>query len=390
MTEMMNSKGAGLVYVSPASVAQEWTPDNRLWLRPLSIAPLSELAATLPEYEYLPLAGGSLGFTHLDMVMRRDEGYIAARVTIEGARQIAGEAAEAQLEALSRPRAAFAGLEMDRPHIMGIVNVTPDSFSDGGRFLGAEAAIAHGQQMAVAGATILDIGGESTRPGAEPVTRDKELSRITPVISALSADGHLISADTRHAAVMGPAMGAGARIINDVSGFTEDGAAAVMGKAHAETSDVCAIAMHMQGTPPTMQDNPRYGFAPVEVFEVLSDHIDRLVAAGLPRGNIAVDPGFGFGKTPVHNAELLRWTALFHGLGVPVLIGVSRKSSIPKLATRGGINNSGASDYGGTADERLGGSLALTLVATAQGAQLIRTHDVAETMQAVAVQRGIG
>ena len=390
MTEMMNSDEAGLVYVSPASVAQEWTPDNRLWLRPLSIAPLSELAATPPEYEYLLLAGGPLGFTHLDMVTRRDEGYIAARVTIEGARQIAGEAAEAQLEALSRPRAAFAGLEMDRPHIMGIVNVTPDSFSDGGRFLGAEAAIAHGRQMAAAGATILDIGGESTRPGAEPVTREEELARITPVISALSADGHLISADTRHAAVMGPAMGAGARVINDVSGFTEDGAAEVMAKAHAETSDVCAIAMHMQGTPATMQDNPRYGFAPVEVFEVLSDHIDRLVAAGLPRGNIAVDPGFGFGKTPVHNAELLRWTALFHGLGVPVLIGVSRKSSIPKLATRGGMNNSGAGDYGGTADERLGGSLALTLVATAQGAQLIRTHDVAETMQAVAVQRGIG
>ena len=185
-------------------------------------------------------------------------------------------------------------------------------------------------------------------------------------------------------------MKAGARVINDVSGFTDHGAAAVMAKAHAETSDVCAIAMHMQGTPATMQDNPHYGFAPVEVFEVLSGHLDRLVAAGLPRANIAVDPGFGFGKTPVHNAELIRWTALFHGLGVPVLIGVSRKSSIPKLAARGGMNNSGAGDYGRTADERLGGSLALTLEATAQGAQLIRTHDVPETVQAVAVQRGIG
>ena len=390
MTEMMNSDEAGLVYVSPASVAQEWTPDNRLWLRPLSIAPLSELAATPPEYEYLPLAGGPLGFTHLDMVTRRDEGYIAARVTIEGARQIAGEAAEAQLEALSRPRPAFAGLEMDRPHIMGIVNVTPDSFSDGGRFLGAEAAIAHGRQMAAAGATMLDIGGESTRPGAAPVTRDEELSRITQVITALAADGHLISADTRHADVMGPALGAGARIINDVSGFTDPGAAEVMGRAYAEDGDVWAIAMHMQGTPATMQDNPTYGFAPVEVYEVLSGHIDRLVAAGLPRGHIAVDPGFGFGKTPVHNAELIRWTALFHGLGVPVLIGVSRKSSIPKLAARGGMTNSGAGDYGTSSDDRLAGGLALTLEATAQGAQLIRTHDVAETVQAVAVQRGIG
>ena len=385
-----DKNNAGLVYVSPVSFAQRWTPDAPLWLRPVGIAPLSELVAACSEDGYLPLAGGIQGFTHVDMVMRSDDGYIAARVTSDGARQIAGDTAEAQLDALSRPRPAFAGLPMDRPHIMGIVNVTPDSFSDGGQFLGAEAAIAHGREMAAAGATVLDIGGESTRPGAAPVTRDEELSRITPVISALSADGHLISADTRHTDVMGPALGAGARIINDVSGFTEDGAAEVMGKAYADTSDIWAIAMHMQGTPATMQDNPTYGFAPVEVFEVLAGHIDRLVAAGLPRANIAVDPGFGFGKTPVHNAELIKWTALFHGLGVPVLIGVSRKSSIPKLATRGGMNNCGAGDYGSSSDDRLAGGLALTLEATAQGAQFIRTHDVAETVQAVAVQRGIG
>ena len=386
MTEMMNSDEAGLVYVSPASFAQNWTPKKQLWLRPVGFAPVSELAAALPETDYLPVAGGRKGFTHIDMVTRGDEGYRAARVTIERAKQIAGDAAETQLEVLSRPRPAFVGLPMDRPHIMGIVNVTPDSFSDGGRFLGADAAIAHGRDMAAAGATVLDIGGESTRPGAAPVTRDDELARITPVITALSADGHLISADTRHADVMGPALAAGAKIINDVSGFTDPGAAEVMGSAYAEDSDIWAIAMHMQGTPATMQDNPAYGFAPVEVYEVLSGHIDRLVAAGLPRGHIAVDPGFGFGKTPVHNAELIRWTALFHGLGVPVLIGVSRKSSVPKLAAIGGQMG----DYGGRADERLGGSLALTLEATAQGAQFIRTHDVDETVQAVAVQRGIG
>ena len=390
MTVTTDKNNAGLVYVSPVSFAQRWTADAPLWLRPVGIAPLSELVAACSEDGYLPLAGGTQGFTHLDMVMRSDDGYIAARVTSSGARQIAGDTAEVRLEALFRPRPAFAGLPMDRPHIMGIVNVTPDSFSDGGQFLGAEAAIAHGREMAAAGATVLDIGGESTRPGAAPVTRDEELARITPVISALSADGHLISADTRHADVMGPALGAGARIINDVSGFTEDGAAEVMGKAYADTSDIWAIAMHMQGTPATMQDNPTYSFAPVEVFEVLAGHIDRLVAAGLPRGHIAVDPGFGFGKTPVHNAELIKWTALFHGLGVPVLIGVSRKSSIPKLAALGGMNNSGAGDYGSSSDDRLAGGLALTLEATAQGAQLIRTHDVAETVQAVAVQRGIG
>ena len=381
---------AGLVYLSPASFAAGWTEGQPLWLRPVGIAPLSALAAACAEQDYLPLAGGQNGFTHVDMVTRSDEGYHAARLAIDGVRQIAGGTAEVGLAALSRPRPAFAGLPMDRPHIMGIVNVTPDSFSDGGQFLAANAARTHGRAMAAAGATMLDIGGESTRPGAAPVTRDEELARITPVISALSADGHLLSADTRHAEVMGPALAAGAKIINDVSGFTGPGAAEVMGKAYAEDDDIWAIAMHMQGTPATMQDNPAYGFAPVEVYEVLSGHIDRLVAAGLPRDRIAVDPGFGFGKTPAHNAELIRWTALFHGLGVPVLIGVSRKSSIPKLAALGGMDNSGAGDYGTSSDERLAGSLALTLEATAQGAQLIRTHDVAETVQAVAVQRGIG
>ena len=386
MTVTIHKDKAGLVYLSPVSFARRWTPDAPLWLRPVGIAPLSELAAAWPEDGYLPLAGGPQGFTHIDMVTRSDDGYNAARVTIASAKQMAGGAADARLAALSAPRPAFAGLSMDQPHIMGSVNVTPDSFSDGGRFLGAEAAIAHGREMAAAGATILDIGGESTRPGAEPVTRAEELARITPVITALAADGHLISADTRHTGVMGPALGAGARIINDVSGFTGDGAAEVMGKAYAEDADVWAIAMHMKGTPATMQDNPTYGFAPVEVYEVLSGHIDRLVAAGLPRGHIAVDPGFGFGKTPSHNAELMKWTALFHGLGVPVLIGVSRKSSIPKLAAQGGQRG----DYGTSSDDRLGGGLALTLEATAQGAQLIRTHDVAETVQAVAVRKGLG
>ncbi len=393
MTAINNTEQAGLTYVGPSAFEAAFSSEAPFWLRPVGITPLAELAGVEKRADSLALAGGPLGFTHLDMVAPHNGGYCAARVTVADALKIGGQAAEAQVHALSSPRPDFAGLPMDQTHIMGIVNVTPDSFSDGGQFLGAEAAIAHGRAMGAAGATILDIGGESTRPGAEPVTREDELARITPVITALAADGHIVSADTRHTGVMGPALRAGAHIINDVSGFTDDGAPQAMGQAFADTpSRAFAIAMHMQGTPQTMQDNPAYGFAPVEVFEVLRGHVDRLVAAGLPHSHIAVDPGFGFGKTPAHNAQIINWTALFHGLGVPVLIGVSRKSSIPKLAAAGGAGNGAGRGeaYGASSDERLGGGLALTLAATQQGAQLIRTHDVAETAQAVAVQKSLG
>ena len=378
----------GLVYISPSSFAKSWFAGQRLWVRPVGIALLAELSCILTEDAVLSLAGGPYGFTHLDLVIGTSAGgYKATRVSLNEARVITGGACEGQLATISAPRPAFAGLPMDKVQVMGIVNVTPDSFSDGGQFFDKEDAIACGQAMAAAGAALLDVGGESTRPGAEPVSTEDELARITPVITALSADGHLVSADTRHVAVMGPALLAGARIINDVSGFMGKGAADLMGSAYNSDPDCAfAIAMHMQGDPQTMQDNPNYGFAPLEVFEALAGHINRLVAAGLPLSHIAADPGFGFGKTPAHNAQVVRWTSLFHGLGVPVLIGVSRKSSIPKLAALGGYDG----DYGNLAHDRLGGSLALSLAATAQGAQLIRTHDVAKTVQAITVQRGMG
>ena len=383
-----NNQQAGLVFISPASFASSWSARQGLWLRPVGIAPLNALRSVLDADSALPLAGGPYGFTHLDLVTgKKAAGYKAARVSIAEARQITKDEAAGQLAAITSSRQAFAGLPMDKVQVMGIVNVTPDSFSDGGQFFDAEDAIAHGRGMAADGATLLDVGGESTRPGAEPVSTEDELTRITPVISALAKDGHLVSADTRHTAVMGPALAAGARIINNVSGFADEGAAEVMGQTYLSApTNSFAIAMHMQGTPRTMQDNPKYGFAPIEVFDVLACHIDRLVAAGLPQSHIVVDPGFGFGKTSAHNAEMINWTSLFHGLGVPVLFGFSRKSSIPKLAALGGYDGG----YGASSDERLGGSLALTLAATAQGAQIIRTHDVAETVQAVAVQKGLG
>ncbi|MBL81608.1 MAG: dihydropteroate synthase [Rhodospirillaceae bacterium] len=381
------NKRAGLIFISPASFASTWSAGQGLWLRPVGIAPLGELHPVMDTDAVLPLAGGPYGFTHLDLVTgEATAGYQATRVSIAEARRITNDETAAQLATITCPRPAFAGLPMDRVQVMGILNVTPDSFSDGGRFCDVEAAIAHGCGMAADGAALLDVGGESTRPGAEPVSTEDELARIIPVISGLAKKGHLVSADTRHSAVMGPALAAGARIINDVSGFTDVGAAEVMGHAYLSAStNNCAIAMHMQGTPQTMQDDPEYGFVPIEVFDVLACHIDRLVAAGLPQSNIAVDPGFGFGKGPAHNAEVISWTSLFHGLGVPVLLGVSRKSSIPKLAASGGYKGG----YGELSDDRLGGSLALTLAATAQGAQIIRTHDVAETVQAVAVQKGL-
>ena len=172
---------------------------------------------------------------------------------------------------------------------------------------------------------------------------------------------------------MSQAASAGAPIINDVGGFRDDGAEALMGQLSQQTKGGYAIAMHMQGTPETMQQNPHYDFAPLDVYDWLEARIDALRTAGVPRSHIAIDPGFGFGKTPQHNLELINWTSLFHGLGVPILIGVSRKSSIAKLSKDE------------PASERLGGSLALTLPAIANGAQIIRTHDVAQTAQAITI-----
>ncbi|MEC7189487.1 MAG: dihydropteroate synthase, partial [Pseudomonadota bacterium] len=228
-----NNQQAGLVFISPASFASTWSAGQDLWLRPVGIAPLHALRDIHDIDSALPLAGGPYGFTHLDLVTgEKAAGYKAARVSVGEARQITKDEVECQLAAITGPRHAFAGLPMDRVQVMGIVNVTPDSFSDGGRFFDAEDAIAHGCGMAADGATLLDVGGESTRPGAEPVSTEDELTRIIPVISALAKEGHLVSADTCHSSVMGRALAAGARIINNVSGFTDEGAAEVMGQTY--------------------------------------------------------------------------------------------------------------------------------------------------------------
>lgn len=288
-----------------------------------------------------------------------------------------GEATElaAHIEALlSRPAPrSFAGLALDRPLLMGIVNVTPDSFSDGGLYLATDAAIEHGMTLAAQGADIVDVGGESTRPGARAVAIDEEIGRIVPVVRALAAAGLLVSIDSRNSAVMAAALAAGARIINDVSALTHDpGAMAV-----AAHSDAAIILMHSQGDPQVMQRNPRYDDAPREIYDWLQSRIDACVAAGITADRLCVDPGVGFGKSTLHNCQIIATLDLYHALAVPLLLGVSRKSFIASLSR------------GEPADRRLPGSIAAALIGLERGAQILRVHDIAETAQAVAVWRAI-
>jgi dihydropteroate synthase len=275
-----------------------------------------------------------------------------------------------RLNALQAPRAELAGLQLDRPLIMGVLNVTPDSFSDAGDHAETDVAIAAGRAMIDQGADIVDVGGESTRPRAtQPVEQD-ERARALPVIKALAGGGGTISVDTRRAAIMEDALEAGAAIINDVSALTGDPQS--MAVVAASTAPV--ILMHMQGTPETMQDDPSYQCAPLDIFDWLDGRIKACEAAGIARQRIIVDPGIGFGKTVDHNLSILRDLAVFHGLGCALAVGVSRKAFIGRL--------SGAA----APKERLPGSLAAMLHTVAQGTHIVRVHDVAETAQALAIQ----
>ncbi|MCA0201782.1 MAG: dihydropteroate synthase [Proteobacteria bacterium] len=277
-------------------------------------------------------------------------------------------ASQSWIKAYAHAPDAFAGLSLAKPILMGVVNVTPDSFSDGGQFSAPGYAIAHARALMEAGASIIDVGGESTRPGAAPIEIAEEVNRVVPVVRALAERGICVSIDTRHAAVMEAAISAGARIVNDVTALTGEGALAVVAKAN-----VAAILMHMQGEPRTMQDRPAYAWAPGDVFDMLEARIHACAAAGLPRARLAVDPGIGFGKNDIHNAQILDHTALYRALGCPVVIGASRKSFIGRMSR------------GEDAQHRLPGSLAAALHGVSQGAQILRVHDVAETRQALAV-----
>lgn len=302
------------------------------------------------------LAGGWVRFSQFELLRRG------------AAPRIVDHAPEDVLAALTAPRPPLLGLALDRPRIMGIVNATPDSFSDGGAYDGGQQA----RLLAGQDADILDIGGESTRPGAHEVTPEQEISRILPAIAAARGLAP-VSVDTRKAQVAGAALAAGAGMVNDVSGFDFDpGLAQVVADA-----GVPVCLMHAQGIPATMQDDPSYDDVLLDVYDALAQRITRARAACIPWSHIVIDPGIGFGKTQAHNLAILRRISLFHALGCPVLLGVSRKRFIGSLGS--------APD----ATERFPGTLAVTLNAIAQGIQIHRVHDVAQTRQGLALWRAV-
>lgn len=266
----------------------------------------------------------------------------------------------------------FDRFVLDRPLVMGIVNTTPDSFSDGGDHFDRDAAIARGLEQMADGADILDIGGESTRPGSAPVPPDEERRRVVPVIDALAKAGAVVSIDTRHAETMKAALDAGATIVNDITALTGPGSLDLVA-----ARGVSAVLMHMQGEPKTMQANPHYENAPREIADYLAARIAACEAAGIPRAKLSVDPGIGFGKSVTHNAQILARIDVLRALDVAVLIGVSRKSFL------------GALSKGEKPKDRLPGSLAAGLAAIARGADILRVHDVAPTIQALKVWKAV-
>jgi len=257
-------------------------------------------------------------------------------------------------------------LDLSRPHVMGILNVTPDSFSDGGRFAEREAALRHAEAMAVAGATLIDVGGESTRPGARAVSPTEELERVAPIVEMIARElDVVVSVDTSTPAVIRECARLGAGLINDVRSLQRDGA---LDAAADAGLPVCL--MHMRGEPGDMQRDPRYDDVVEEVCSFLEQRMGACAAAGIPRDRIVLDPGFGFAKTLDHNLVLFRRMEILHRLGRPLLVGVSRKSMIGAVLGR-------------PVDERLYGSLALAALAVGKGAQIVRVHDVAETVDVV-------
>lgn len=261
-------------------------------------------------------------------------------------------------------------LPLDRPLLMGVVNVTPDSFSDGGDFADAAAASAHARRLAAEGADILDIGGESTRPGAPVVSEDEELERVLPVLEALRDMAVPVSVDTRRARVMHEALAAGASMINDIEALQAPGAIEVMAAVAARGCAVCL--MHMQGKPATMQQDPHYDDVVSEVRAFLAERIAAAERAGIARNRLVADPGFGFGKTTAHNLQVLARLCELQALGVPIMAGLSRKSVLGAVTGR-------------PVTERLAASVAAALLAAQAGATILRVHDVKETRDALAV-----
>jgi dihydropteroate synthase len=309
------------------------------------------------------IAGGNAWFTHAQVLSRQHPPAIIA----------AEDMPSDILENICALRKPFAGLDMSHIHVMGVLNTTPDSFSDGGLHEAADEAVKRGQEMLAQGASIVDIGGESTRPGADFVDRIAEINRVTPVIEAMY-DTALLSIDTRKADVARAAITAGAQIFNDVTALSFDPRSLPV----LAESDASVCLMHASGDPKTMQDDPTYDDVLLDVYDYLADRVALCTEAGIDKSRICIDPGIGFGKTTEHNLLLIRGLSLFHGLGCPILLGVSRKRFIGEI---------------GQAQEpadRVGGSIAVGLEGLRQGVQLLRVHDVKETVQAVRLFEAMG
>jgi dihydropteroate synthase len=326
----------------------------KTYFRPLSLVFGRDARELIASGKAGALGGmARVGFTHVEVIGRGAGRMVEAFADVSDL---------VEIENITKARPAFGGVAMSTAQLMGIVNVTPDSFSDGGRLADAAAGINHGLKLASEGAVILDVGGESTRPGSDTVTIEDEIARIEGVIAGLSKH-HVVSADTRKAAVMAAALKAGARMINDVSALGYDGASASI----IAEAQVPVILMHAQGEPKTMQLNPRYDDVLLDVYDGLAASVAKAEAAGIHRRNICVDPGIGFGKSFKQNLELMAGLSLFHGLGVPVLVGLSRKGFI------------GAVTGEKTAADRVNGSVGGALQAAQQGAHILRVHDVKAT-----------
>ncbi|MBB5694832.1 dihydropteroate synthase [Muricoccus pecuniae] len=338
------------------------------WVEPIGLLHGRAAFAAVAAGAALPLEGGAAAFTLVRLI---EDGAIAGLMpaveTPEGWQE--------EVLALTRTPLPFAGLpdaaSLGRPLVMGVLNVTPDSFSDGGRHLDPRAALMAADAMLEAGADMIDVGGESTRPGAPPVDAETEIARVLPVIREIAKNAP-VSVDTRHAATMRAALDAGAEVVNDVTALRHDpGALGVVAEAGCSV-----VLMHMPGTDPaTMQDRARYEDVALEVTRFLAARIAACEAAGIPRHRIAVDPGIGFGKTMDHNLELLDRLPILLGLGCPVLVGASRKRFIGTL--------SGAA----APRDRMAGSVGVAIAAASRGASMLRVHDVAETVAALRLWR---
>ncbi|MEP3112576.1 dihydropteroate synthase [Nisaea sp.] len=329
-----------------------------------------------------PLASGPAAFSAVEIVARTaDAIHLLGPAPLDAAATWAvgeglGAVFDQQIDLISKPRPVFAGLPSDRPLVMGIVNVTPDSFSDGGDFAATKEAVDHAFELLMQGADILDIGGESTRPGAVPVPVVEELRRVVPVIEGIrhraGAKRPVISVDTRRPDVMRAALAAGADIVNDVTGLADPESRRIVAKAK-----VPAMLMHMRGEPQTMLGEAQYDFTPLQMVEELEQRVFEAEQAGIPRDRIVVDPGIGFAKNTDQNLEVLARLGLMHGFGCTVLLGASRKKMIGNLSRDE------------PAKERMPGSLAIAIAGVEQGVQILRVHDVAETVQALKVWAGI-